>query len=302
MNPIYITFPVVFALVAGIGLFLFYRPDTGKRLTKVLEPVSQAGEVEKLEIPKRRPIETITAPFKDILPRTAREVSVVQKRLIRAGYRDQSHLNAFYGAKVAVPLVLAALATAAGLYEYGVFFAYGISLGLGFLVPDFWLGNRVTARQLNLQLALPEALDLMVICVEAGLGLDQAMFRVTEELRLGQPALSEELYIVQLEQRAGMSRMESWKNLAERTGAPSIRALVATLTQADAFGTSVAKNLRVFSETLRTQRRQQAEEKAAKTTVKLVFPLVFCIFPSLFVVVVGPAAVLILDGFAKFGG
>ena len=140
----------------------------------------------------------------------------------------------------------------------------------------------------------------MVICIEAGLGLDQAVLRVSDELRISQPELTEEFTLLNLEQRAGRPRTEAWKNLAGRTDLDSVRGLVAMLTQADHFGTSIANSLRIHSEVLRTERRQAAEEQAAKTTVKLVFPLVLFIFPSLFLVVLGPSMITMLDAFKKY--
>ncbi len=175
-----------------------------------------------------------------------------------------------------------------------------LALAIGFLLPDFVLGNRIHNRQLNIRLGLPDALDLMAICIEAGMGLDQTIQRVAEELSISRPEISEEFAAVNLEQRAGRPRAEAWKNLAERTDVDAVRALVATLVQADQYGTSVAKALRVHSETLRTRRRQRVEEQAAKTPVKLVFPLVFFIFPSLFVVALGPAMIKMMEGFKNF--
>jgi tight adherence protein C len=153
---------------------------------------------------------------------------------------------------------------------------------------------------LAIRLGLPEALDLLTICVEAGLGLDQAILRVAEEQQLGQPALAEELNLVNLEQRAGKPRSEALHNLAERTDVDSVRALTAMLIQTDHFGTSVADSLRVHADGLRTQRRQEIEEQAAKTTIKLIFPLIFLIFPSLFVVTLGPAVLKILESFERY--
>ena len=232
--------------------------------------------------------------------RTAQEVSVVQKRLIRAGYRRDADVNIFYAAKVLSPLALTFLATVTGMYTLGPFFIYALTVGLGFLAPDFWLGNRIKNRQRRIRLGLPEALDLMVICSEAGLSLDQSTLRVSQELKHSQPQISDEFGLTMLEQRAGKPRDESLKALADRTDIDVIRTLVNTLVQADTFGTSVSKTLRIYSDTMRTQRRQNAEEQAAKTTVKLVFPLVFFIFPSLFVVALGPAMILMLEGFAQY--
>src|ERR1700685_1178083 len=148
--------------------------------------------------------------------------------------------------------------------------AYLAALGLGFLLPDFWLGRRISIRQSRIRLGLPEVLDFLIICIEAGLGMDQATVRTAQELKLSQPALSDELDIVVLEQRAGRARSDAWKQFAERSDVDSVKKLVAVLVQSEQLGTSIAKTLRVHSDTLRTQRRQEVEEKAAKTTIKLV--------------------------------
>jgi tight adherence protein C len=143
-------------------------------------------------------------------------------------------------------------------------------------------------------------LDLLVICIEAGLSLDQSVARTAEELSLGQPVICDELAIVVLEQRAGLPRADAWRHFAERTNVDCVRNLVSVLVQSEKFGTSIAKTLRVHSDTLRTQRRQAVEEQAAKTTVKLVFPLVLFIFPSLFLVTLGPAAITVMESFSKY--
>jgi tight adherence protein C len=224
----------------------------------------------------------------------------VQKRLSRAGYREKAFVNIFYSSKVLVPVLFSILATVTGIYSYSPFFVYSVAAGIGFLAPDLWLTNRVRARQLKLRLGLPEALDLIVICVEAGLSMDKATMRTSEELTLSQPAIADELNLVYLEQRAGRPRGEAWKHVAERTDVDTIRSLASILIQADKFGTSIGKTLRTYSETLRTRRRQDAEEQAAKTTVKLVFPLVLFIFPSLFVVTIGPSMIIMFEDFAKY--
>jgi tight adherence protein C len=235
-----------------------------------------------------------------VLPRSQAEVSIVEKRLIRAGYRKESAVKIFYGAKVLVPVTLCLLALISGLASASPFFAYASTLGVGFLLPDFWLGRQISKRQKQIRLALPDALDFMVICVEAGLSMDQATARTAEELRLARPALSDELDIVVLEQRAGRMRSEAWRQFADRTDVDTVRMLVSVLVQSEQLGTSIAKTLRIHSETLRTKRRQQIEEQAAKTSVKLVFPLVLFIFPSLFVVAVGPEAIIMAESFRTY--
>ena len=297
-----LTFLATFGLTASIGLLVFRRDAVMQRFSQLVGPRTESsGELLQSLVPRRQSsVETIVKPFQNILPRSPAEVSVLQRRLIRAGYRDQAAVNVFYGAKVVVPIALVVIVTGTGLYRLGPLFVYAIALGIGFLLPDFWLSNRIANRQLNIRVGLPEALDLMVICTEAGLGLDQTLYRVGNELKKSQPEVSDELHLINLEQNAGRPREDALKNFADRVNIDSVRALATTLIQADTFGTSISKTLRVYSDTLRTQRRQQAEELAAKTTVKLVFPLVLFIFPSIFVVTIGPAAITMIEGFTKY--
>jgi tight adherence protein C len=173
----------------------------------------------------------------------------------------------------------------------------GASIGatFGWLVPQYYVKRRIRKRQLELQRALPDTLDLLVVCVEAGLGLNQALVRVSSEIEHVSETMSEELMLTNLEIRAGTPRDESLRNLGERTGLGDLKSLTAMLVQTDRFGTSIATALRVHSDTMRVKRRQRAEEAAAKTTIKLVFPLVLFIFPAMFVVILGPAVLHILE-------
>jgi tight adherence protein C len=172
----------------------------------------------------------------------------------------------------------------------------------GFFLPRFMLKKKLQQRQLRIRLGLPDGLDLTVICVEAGLSLDQAMMRVGQDLSYAHPELSGEFHLFDLETRAGKPRVEALRNLAERTGVDDIRSLVGTLIQTDRFGTSVAQALRVHSDSLRTERRQRAEEQAAKTTVKMIIPLVLFVMPSLIFVTVGPAVIQLLHIFKPVAG
>src|SRR5919197_1248261 len=165
---------------------------------------------------------------------------------------------------------------------------------IGYLLPPMGLKRMAARRQHRMRLSLPDALDLLVVSVEAGLGLDQAIMRVSDELAFAHPDLSSEMRLINLELRAGKARAEALRNFADRTGVDDISSLVAMLVQTDKFGTSVAQSLRVHSDVMRTKRRQRAEEAAAKTGVKMVFPLVFCIFPAIWVVTIGPAAIKIV--------
>jgi tight adherence protein C len=222
----------------------------------------------------------------------------VVRRLMLAGYRKPYHPDVFLGSRLAVPAVLGL--TVALVFSENTIFLFLLAVVLGFFVPDMWLTYAINKRREKLRLSLPDGLDLLSICLEAGLGLDQGIVRVGQELRVSHPELSEELLLVNFEQRAGVQRNAAWQSFAQRANFESARSFVAMLIQTDRFGTPIAKSLGAFSDALRTQRRQKAEEMAAKTTIKLVPPLVFFIFPSMGVVVVGPAVIAVSDFLAHF--
>lgn len=294
-------FFAAFVLIGTAGVLVFYRIGMTQRLSTAVSLDPREALLKRLGRGAAQvAVRTVVEPLEKIIPRSAREVSVIRSRLIRAGLREERHVRIFYAAKVLTPICLALVAVASGLTRSGNFFVFVLALALGFLAPDFWLGQRISRRQLNISLALPDFLDLMVVCIEAGLSLDQSLARSVEELEISHPDISDELGLVVLEQRAGRPRREAWQELTERTGSEVIRTLVSAIIQADQFGTSIAKTLRVHSDTLRIQRRQYVEEQAAKTAVKLVFPLVLFIFPSLFVVALGPAMLIMSESFAKY--
>lgn len=238
------------------------------------------------------------------------EYSASRLKFLRAGIRHENALAVHWGIKIvltvffpAVFLLLRALAFGSMTYPATLTLAVGLAL-LGFYLPDIALRQRTDRRREKILRALPDALDLLVICVEAGMGLDAAVNKVAQELRLGSPELADELHFMNLELRAGKKRTDALRHLAERTGLEEIRSLTTLLIQTDKFGTSMADALRVYSDSYRTQRYQKAEELAAKLPVKMVLPLLFCIFPSLFLVILGPAAiniyrVLIKGAFAR---
>ncbi len=214
------------------------------------------------------------------------------RRLLLAGYRKPAHADIFLGMRLALPAVSGIVVATLG--GNNAIFYFFLTVILAFFVPDFWLSQAVKKRRMQIKLSLPDALDLLAICMEAGLGLDQAVLRVGQELRLSHPALSEELLYINFEQRAGVPRLAAWKEFADRADIESVRSFVGMLIQTDRFGTPISKSLGTFSDALRTQRRQLAEEMAAKTTIKLVLPLVFFIFPNVFVVTVAPAVLIIM--------
>jgi len=295
-----VSFVVVFLLIASGALLVFYRDALPQRIADAINPSPKKRNVVDAIRESGLSIGGVVEHFEHVLPKSQAEVSVALQRLTRAGYRNESAVRVFYGYKVFVPLALAAIALLSGLAKLSPFFVYACCLGLGFLLPDFWLGRKIKTRQKKMERGLPDVLDLLIICIEAGLSLDQATARTAEELKKAQPELCDEFGILVLEQRAGRARSEAWKHLSERTGVDSIRNLVSVLVQSEQFGTSVAKTLRVHSDTMRAKRIQQVEEMAAKTSVKLVFPLVFFIFPALFLVTLGPAVILMMESFKTF--
>lgn len=209
-------------------------------------------------------------------------------KLTLAGFRKPEHVEIFTAVKLLLPVV--------GILA-GTFFADNLVAAVlvgavaGFFLPDLVLSHLVTRRQEDIRLALPDALDLLVICMEAGLGIDQAMVRVGEEMAVTAPGLAEEFQIINREQRAGKPRLDAWRSMAERLDIEFVRQFVTMLVQTERFGTPIAHALGVFADTLRSRRMQAAEEVAAKTGVKLLFPLVLFIFPSIFVVSLGPAII-----------
>ncbi len=299
------TFAVLFLLFASGGLLLFYREAMLKRISEAIDPHSKPAKRSLLDTIQLTgsSLGGMVEHFEHVLPKSQAEISVISQRLVRAGNRNESAVKVFYGMKVLLPLLLCIVALVSGVaHIMSPFFVYAVALGLGFLAPDFWLGKQIAKRQKAIEKGLPDVLDLLVICIEAGLSLDQATSRTAEELHTAQPELSDELMVVVLEQRAGRPRADAWRHLAERTGVESLRNLVSMLVQSEQLGTSIAKTLRVHADTLRTQRVQKIEEQAAKTSVKLVFPLVFFIFPALFLVVLGPAVLIMMDSFKSIIG
>lgn len=219
------------------------------------------------------------------------------RRLMLAGYRKPYHIDMFVMIKLALP-VLAGIAVALWV-QNNIVLIFILTVVTMFLVPEFWLNYAITRRRERIRLSLPDCLDLLAICLEAGLGLDQAIVRIGAELKLSHPELSQELLQINLEQRAGNPRVGAWRNMADRVAVESVRSFVNMLVQTERFGTPISRSLGAFSDALRTQRRQQAEEMAAKTTIKLVLPLVIFIFPCIFIVTVLPAVITVIESFSK---
>jgi tight adherence protein C len=299
---------LLFGLMVGVTIALLsflvhkmLRTSPAKRLFP--EEVHRAQTTEKV----RR--ELVSAQFakriQDILgftkdPLKAKEL---KKKLLKAGHYGERAMTTFIFFKMAAPILLPMVilpmllfVKVSTLVKPMLIYA---PIALGFYLPNFILNQQIKARQKKINEGLPDALDLLVVCVEAGLGLNAAVKRVSDDCKVSNPVLSQEFNILNLEVLAGMDREQALRNLAERTGVEDLGTLCAILIQADRFGTSIASALRIQSDTLRTNRRQKLEEKAAQTPVKLIFPLLLFIFPALMVAIIGPAIIQVMETLMK---
>ncbi|RPI19669.1 MAG: type II secretion system F family protein [Acidobacteriales bacterium] len=288
---------IFFGMLLGVITLFGYRryARPGRVYDQLGATASSAGGVGLIEVagPKQESIFVrITQQIGEKVPISPQDVSSARRYLVAAGFKSEGAIRVYYGIKVVLCLVLLVLAlifrdsiTSNPVLRIVLVVAAGL---VGYLGPGFYLESLVSARQERIRLSLPDALDLMVVSVEAGLGLDQAIRSVSEQLKNAHKEICEELGLVTLEMRAGKRRSDALKNLADRTGEVELRKLVAILIQADRFGTSIADSLRTHSDFMRVRRRQDAEERAAKVGVKLVFPIFFFILPSMLVVAAGP--------------
>ncbi|AHI75695.1 type II secretion system F family protein [Burkholderia thailandensis] len=290
----------LFAIVVAsvMATWLAFAP---RGLARRLEQIGGAGAVAAGDSPAPpavwvEKLAEISQPISKLsLPKSGWENSPLRLRLINAGWRSPSAAHLYFAAKTVLALALPAAAmpfligTAIADSPYSVSAMLVLIGAFGFYLPNAMLARRIASRQRMIIEDFPDALDLLTVCVEAGLGLDAALTKVADELRLRSPVVADELGLMLLEMRSGFTKEAALRNLALRTGAEDVDAFSAMLIQADRFGTSIGASLRVLSDTLRTQRRMRAEERAAKIALKLLFPLIFCIFPALLTVLLGPA-------------
>ncbi|MET0313246.1 MAG: type II secretion system F family protein [Hansschlegelia sp.] len=294
-----VTLGAVFAttalLTGSLAALVFSRlTPTRRRLEQLVSPRARGTAPVVLKtLALTDQVGPAIARVAKMLPTSPKTMSRIRRRLARAGYDNHTATVIYAASEVVVPLAVGFLVFGAMKSSRGLL-AASLAAIVGYLAPGFFLARLVTKRQRQIRNGLPDALDLLIVCIEAGLALDQAILKVSEELAISHPALAEELQTVNNEVRAGKPRMEAFRNFADRTKVEDVRALVAMLIQTDRFGTSIAQALRIHADTARTTRRQHAEERAAKLGVKLVFPLVFCLFPAMYVVTVGPGAIRIL--------
>jgi len=292
---------IIFIAVTA-GAMAVLLPIASSRSRERLASVSDTGAYaeHKTKTDWAETIIKVANPLAKLsLPDEGWENSPLRRRFMHAGYRGNAAIAVYFGAKTLLAVVLPAL-----LYIYILFAGSKLSsstllfveltmAAVGYYLPNFVLARLVFLRQREMFETFPDAADLLLVCVESGLGLDAALVKVTEEIRIKSAALAEEFHLVNLELRAGSSREKALRNLAMRTGVEEVNTFVTMLVQADRFGTSIGDSLRVFSDELRTKRRLRAEEMAAKIPLKLLFPLIFCIFPSLLCVILGPAFIQI---------
>jgi tight adherence protein C len=288
-----ILFLMVMSLIAGVGYRLYYKP--GKFMRQLGAPVisdAQRMALTSSEAPAPGSVVTFLQDLGSKIPSSEAEVATLKAELIRAGFRSDTAAPVFYGIRIVstLALLVGALVLEARMPSNPMLKVMLMVFGCaaGWILPRFFLEKRMKKRQEIIRLSLPDALDLLVVSIEAGLGLDQAIQHVAKELQSTHPELSEDLGLITLEMRAGKRRSDALKNFAERTGEDEVRKLVAILVQNDRFGTSMGESLRTHSDFMRTRRRQEAEERAGKVGVKLVFPIFFFILPSMLIVAAGP--------------
>lgn len=289
-----VLFVAVTVAGAMIGMRLWVKPK------EAIERVTGTGPVVAEEVPLHPSLvfHELVKRLGNVMPVNPRDAGVIQRRMIRAGIRNPNAMRYLYGSKVllgvAMPVLMGLAVAGSSADPSNKIIAILAAGAMGFFGPNEWVNMQAKKRQKEIKRGLPNALDLMVVCVESGLGLDQAIVQVAKDLESAHPEITEEFAQVNYELKAGKRRIDALRNLSERSNVDDLKKLVAVLIQADRFGTGVAQSLRGHAEFMRVQARQTAEEKAAKLGVKLVFPIFFCILPSLFVVTVGPMVVKIM--------
>lgn len=287
------------ALVAGSGASALLSAVSPER--RRLRQMAVGGPAMVIGAPSSL-VDTVDPRLKRIpgVPKSPKEMGRLRRRLARAGYSGMTPIVIYAVATIATPIVLAVAAVSLVDLKAGLILGL-IGAAIGYLLPALVLGRLTERRKREIREGLPDALDLFIVCVEAGCGLDQAIVKASDELGLTYPALTYELRLITTEIRAGKSRVEAFKNFAARTLVDDVQSLVALLVQTDKFGTSIAQALRTHAETSRVKRRQSAEERAAKIGVKLVFPLVLFLFPALYIVILGPAVISFIRVFGDIG-
>lgn len=293
LMPLGIVFVSIATATAAAAWWLTDPQVLQRRLSSVAAtPESSAARQPLVGEPLPKAVRQV----RSFVPKSPKEMNRIERLLASAGYHGPWPATLFATVQLLIPALIFV-----GIVSYfgtGLPLLFAIIFAMiGHFIPTLWLGRAITARRREISNGLPDAIDLMIVCIEAGSGIDQALNKVAEELALPYPALARELEMISTETRAGKPRLEAFRNFAERTKVDDVRSLVAMLIQTDRFGTSIGLALRTHAETSRTKRRQRAEERAAKLAVKLLFPLVFCLFPAFYVIVLGPSMLRIFRQF-----
>ena len=299
-----VLFYVIMALAAvsvtgvGVVVLLISRAGAADSVTERLHRISSPGKRTQSKIDEQLG-KTLSSLSRLTAPKEQKELSTLRKRLSYAGFRGQNAPVYFFGLKTLGAMVFGGAAVIYSITNtqgpMSDFIVITVAVAIGLHGPNLWIRLKTARRNDAMNKALPNALDLLVVCVEAGLGLDMALKKVGEEIISTSPELSKELSLVSMEINTGIPRQKALSNLGERNSLDELRSLTAILVQADKFGTSIAHALRVSADSIRTKRRQAAEEKAAKTTVKLSFPLVLFILPATFIIVIGPGIIKLIE-------
>jgi tight adherence protein C len=284
------------AIATGLIAWLLTDPQFAQRRLSQLAPAGQDGAPRAVSVVGHDDTQ-LAKRVRSMVPKSPKEMGRIERMLALAGYHGAWPATLYATAQFALPVITGgSVIYAFGTSNTALIFA-GLAAAMGYYTPDIWMGRAIEKRKKEISNGLPDAIDLLIVCIESGSGIDQALSRVGEELAMAYPALSYELELLCAETRAGKPRLDAFRNFADRTKVEDVRSLVNMLIQTDKFGTSIGQALRTHAEVSRTKRRQRAEEKAAKLGVKLLFPLVFCIFPAFYLVVIGPSMLRIFRGF-----
>src|SRR5688572_28947018 len=298
MLPLGVVFASV-AIAAAAVMWLLTDPQLAERRLSTVTAGSTPAAARQPLLGDRIP--KAVQRIRSFVPKSPKEMNRIERLMASAGHHGPWPATIFGAAQLAVPVAF--FGTVVWLFgSDGAVLIFAVIAGMiGYFVPTLWLGRSIEKRRREIQNGLPDGIDPIVVCIEVGAGIDQAPNRVAEELKLPYPAVARELEMISVETRAGKPRLEAFKNFAARTKVEDVRSLVAMLVQTDRFGTSIAQALRIHAEVSRTKRRQRAEERAAKIGVKMVFPLVFCLFPAFYVVTLGPAVIKFINAFGSGG-
>jgi len=301
MSPLLIAVGGAFVLVAMLAgsaasWWLAHNAPEQRRL-RSLAPTGGGGETQAPQYAKLAgdDLDPVLVRLSRLAARSPKDMSRLERRMARAGYPTKAAAVYFALAQLALPVLFFLIALAV-LGMSGWMWAL-LAAGGAYVLPGFFISHLTGKRQKAIQNGLADGLDLLTVCIEAGSGLDQAIARSSEELEIAHPEVAGEFRTITTEIRAGVSRLDAFRNFATRTGVDDVRALVSMLTQTDRFGTSIGQALRGHAETIRTKRRQRAEERAAKVSVKMVFPLALCLFPALYVICFGSVVIRIIRAF-----